>query len=196
MRSMKPTKVHPSPTFPVCAQGTFLFARAAGAAARRALEDLLRTSAPVALLTIDFTGVEAMTNSFTDEFLCKFYVSVAAGDAAVQGVRLVGLNEETRDAVTVCLERRKQIAVDGDVGSLLGDTAVLAETYGHAQQLGTFRAATLAEALQISLPNANNRLKRLVGAGALKRERASGPESGGKEFAYALPGAVEDGPGG
>ena len=41
------------------------------------------------LLTIDFGGVEAMTNSFVDEFLGKFYLLLAAGDVSADGVRLV-----------------------------------------------------------------------------------------------------------
>jgi predicted transcriptional regulator len=70
---------------------------------------------------------------------------------------------------------------------LLGDAAILADTYAATRRLGDFRAAQLAEELGISLPNANNRLKKLVEAGALYRERGSGPERGGKEFTYCLP---------
>lgn len=187
---MKPPKQKASLTFAVRDFGPFLFTRDAGIAARNDLEDKLRRSGPVALLTIDFTGVDAMTNSFTDEFLGKFYVALAAGDSAADGVELSGLNEETRDAVTVCLERRKQIAVDAATHDLLGDAAVLADTYRQARQLGTFRASALSEALQITLPNANNRLKRLVEAGALTRERSPAPDRGGKEFTYALPRAA------
>jgi hypothetical protein len=184
---MKPPKRKASLTFAVRDFGSFLFTRDAGITARKDLEDRLLASGPVALLTIDFTAVEAMTNSFTDEFLGKFYVALAAGDSRTEGVELAGLNEETRDAVTVCLQRRKQIAVDAATHDLLGDAAVVLETYNRARQLGAFRASTLAEALQISLPNANNRLKRLVEAGALTRERATGLERGGKEFTYTLP---------
>lgn len=184
---MKPPKQKASLTFAVRDFGSFLFTRSAGITARNGLEDKLRSSGPVALLTIDFTGVDAMTNSFTDEFLGKFYVALAAGDSGVDGVELAGLNEETRDAVTVCFERRRQIAVDAATHDLIGDAAVLLDTYHQARQLGAFRASALSEALQISLPNANNRLKRLVEAGALTRQRASGLERGGKEFTYALP---------
>jgi len=184
---MKPPKQKASLTFPVRDFGPFLFTRNVGVSARKELEDKLHNCGPVALLTIDFAGVDAMTNSFTDEFLGKFYVALAAGDSGAEGVELDGLNEETRDAVTVCLERRKQIAVDAATHELLGDAAVLADTYQQARQLGAFRASALSEALHISLPNANNRLKRLVEAGALKRERSTGPERGGKEFTYALP---------
>ncbi|MGW7824114.1 winged helix-turn-helix transcriptional regulator [Streptomyces puniciscabiei] len=184
---MKPKKREAPLTFTVRDHGTFLATRATGAAARTALENQLRAAAPVVLLNIDFHGTEAMTNSFTDEFLGKFYLSLAAGDIAAAGVQLVGLNEETRDAVTVCLERRRQFAVDGETHELVGDAAVLADTYALARKLGSFRAAALAEALGISVTNANNRLRRLVDAGALRRDRAPGPERGGKEFTYRVP---------
>ncbi|MGI5438647.1 MarR family transcriptional regulator [Streptomyces shenzhenensis] len=173
-------------TFPVQPYGQFLFTRAAGATARADLEERLRRSDARALLTIDFTGVTAMTNSFADEFLGKFYTLLAA-ENAVEAVQLGGLNEETRDAVNVCLQRRKQFAVDAESRTLLGDAEVLADTYRCARELNTFRAAELAEELHISLPNANNRLKRLLEAGALRRERSAGPDRGGKEFIYSVP---------
>jgi hypothetical protein len=181
---MNPQKRETMLRFPVKEHGTFLATRAKGVETRQALEKQLADAVPLTLLTVDFGGVEAMTNSFVDEFLGKFYLLLAAGDIRADGVCLAGLNEETRDAVTVCLERRKQIAVDGDTHELLGDTAVLASTYAEARRLGVFRAAQLAETLGISLPNANNRLKRLVEVGALHRERASGPDRGGKEYTY------------
>lgn len=184
---MKPKKTGEPLTFTVVQFGTFLSTRDLGAQARIQLEAEVRDTAPVAMLSIDFKGVEAMTNSFADELVGKFYLLMAAGDIQAGGVQLVGLNEETRDAVTVCLERRKRFAVDGDEQVLLGDAAFLADTYDLVCRLDEFRATTLAEALGISLPNANNRLKRLVEAGALQRDRAAGPEHGGKEFAYRVP---------
>ncbi|MFF3891267.1 winged helix-turn-helix transcriptional regulator [Streptomyces sp. NPDC001914] len=183
---MKPQKRETLLTYPVKEHGPFLATRTAGDRARRYLEERLTAAAPVAMLTIDFGGVEAMTNSFIDEFLGKLYLHLAAGDIPADGVQLTGLDEETREGVTVCLERRKQIAVDGDTHELLGDAAVLADTYAQTRQLGEFRTAQLAETLGISLPNANNRLKRLVEAGALHRQRGSGPDRGGKEFTYSL----------
>lgn len=192
---MKPTKREVQLTFAVHQdRGSFLATRATGSDARVAMEQEIRAHATVDLLVIDFTGTEAMTNSFTDEFLGKFYLSLAAGDVPAAAVSLVGLTEETRDAVSVCLERRKQVAVDADTHQLVGDSAVLASTYEQAQILGTFRAGALAEALAISVTNANNRLKRLVEAGALRRDRVAVPERGGKEFSYTVPDASAPAP--
>lgn len=128
-----------------------------------------------------------MTNSFADELVGKLYTSLAAGDVTSGGIRLIGLNEETRDTVTVCLERRKLVAVDGDEERLLASDELLQATYAVARRLNHFRAADLATELAISLPNANNRLKRLTEAGALLRQPDPERERGGKQFSYQLP---------
>ena len=187
---MKPTKqAAPACTFIVhdVDQRTFLAFRDIGAATRKRLEDELARCAPTDALVIDFRDIEAMSNSYADELIGKFYVALAAGDVAASTVRLAGLNEETRDAISVCLERRKLAAVDADLGTLIGQAAAIEDTYIRAVQLGEFRAGDIAEAMEISLTNANNRLKRLVDAGALHRERTSSPEHGGKEFTYRVP---------
>ena len=187
---MNPKRESPL-TYEVREHGTFLSTRATGITARTAMEAQLRHGeANAAMLQIDFTGVAAMTNSFVDEFLGKFFLAVAAGDAPIAGVELAGLTEETREAVIVALERRKQFAVDGATHELLGDAEFLAETYQWARKLGSFRASAMADHLRISLPNANNRLKRLVDAGALRRDRVLMPERGGKEFTYRLPDVI------
>ena len=184
---MNPKRESPL-TYEVREHGAFLSTRATGITARTAMEAQLRDSeANASMLHIDFTGVAAMTNSFVDEFLGKFFLAVAAGDTPIAGVELAGLTDETRDAVIVALERRRQFAVDGTTHELLGDAEVLADTYDWARKLGSFRASAMADHLGISLPNANNRLKRLVDAGALRRDRISTPERGGKEFTYRLP---------
>lgn len=186
---MKPKRTGPpTHTFSVAtAKNQFLAFRDRAAETRSRLEHDLAASAPIDELIIDFHGVEAMTNSFADELIGKFYVAFAAGDVAVSTVRLTGLNEETRDAISVCLERRKLAAVDSDNGALIGQAAAIEDTYSRAVQLGEFRAADIADSMQISLTNANNRLKRLVDAGALHRERVASPEHGGKEFTYRVP---------
>ncbi|MCK2214051.1 MarR family transcriptional regulator [Actinomadura sp. ATCC 31491] len=128
-----------------------------------------------------------MTNSFADELIGKLYTSLAASDVTSGGVQLLGMNEETRDAVTVCLERRKLVAVAGDEQRLLASDELLQATYAVARHLNQFRAADLASELAISLPNANNRLKRLLEAGALCRQPDPERERGGKQFTYQLP---------
>lgn len=72
----------------------------------------------------------------------------------------------------MCLERRDLIALEWRDGrqSLLAASDVLVETFVLAEKLGTFTAMNVAERLNITAPNANNRLKRLVSARALIRE--------------------------
>ena len=184
---MNPKNSEAALTFDVGRHGSFLATRDSGAETRYELEARVRQAAPVAMLRSAFHGGEALTYSFAEELIGSVYVQLAAGDVQADGVELVGLNEETRDAVTVCLERRKRLAVDGDEQVLVGDATVLAETYDIVRRLEEFRATEVADALGISVPNANNRLKRLVEAGAIRRDRSTGPEHGGKEFVYSVP---------
>jgi hypothetical protein len=167
----------------------FLSTRASAADARRMLEHQLEPSDD-RLIIIDFAGVEAMTNSYADELIGKLYGALAAGDVTSGGVQIIGLNEETRDAVTVCLERRKLFAVDAEQQTLLAADDILQTTYDQTRQLSAFRAADLARELDVTATNANNRLKRLVAAGALRRERSQGPESGGRQYTYCMPHAA------
>lgn len=165
-------------------QVQFLATRAKGHVVREDLEDLIARERPDGVL-IDFVGVEAMTISFADEFLGRFYASLAAGDVLAQTVLLLGLNEENLATVSICLERRDLAAVaiiDGHP-TLLSTLEHLVETYEAALNLGTFSALELAAGLAVTPQNMNNRLKRLVEAGAIRRRRVH-TERGGKEFAY------------
>jgi hypothetical protein len=167
--------------------GTFLATRGSARVARADLESRIASRGRVDTVLIEFAGVEAMTISFADEFLGRFYASLAAGDVPADGVLLLGLNEETCEAVSVCLERRDLVAVGVSDGqqTLLGAAEFLTETYRQALTLATFSAAELSDLLKISPQNMNNRLKRLVAAGAVQRRRVA-PERGGKEFVYSV----------
>ena len=165
-------------------QVQFLATRGKGRAAREELEDRIKQIHADGVL-IDFTHVEAMTISFADEFLGRFYASLAAGDVLVEAVVLLGLNEENLETVRICLERRELAAaavIDGHP-ALLSALEYLVETYDRALGRGTFSALDLSAELGISPQNVNNRLKRLVEAGAIQRRRVTS-DRGGKEFAY------------
>lgn len=161
--------------------GQFLATRSKGRTIREDLEDRIIRQRPDTIL-IDFAGVEAMTISFADEFLGRFY---AALDTDAPAILLLGLNNENVATVSICLERRDLSAaavIDGQ-HMLLGAPEYLNETYRHALNLGTFSALDLSFELNISPQNMNNRLKRLVAAGAIQRRRVTAGH-GGKEFAY------------
>jgi DNA-binding transcriptional ArsR family regulator len=188
---MKPEKIISGAiAFAVGKYGAFLATRDAGRSARHDLETAITTAAGEHTVIIVFDAVDAMTISFADEFLGRFYSDLASGDINVRGTLLRGLNDDTREAVAVCLERRDLAGVEITQGGgiLIGGADFLIDTYTEALKLGTFRAAELSEALEITPQNANNRLKRLVAAGAVHRRRALTSERGGKEFVYvALP---------
>jgi hypothetical protein len=177
-------------TFYVVKVKDFLTTRDLG---RRTLRDLQdKTSGGADTVVIDFDGVIAMTISFADEFLGEYYSTLAGRDTLPAVVALTGLHEELRETVAICLERRDLIAVEAQHGTstLLAASNVITETFELAQELarkvGVFTAMNVASQLNISAPNANNRLKKLVSARALIRQQGVA-ERGGKEFLYVLP---------
>jgi hypothetical protein len=189
MASVKPEMTMSSVLdFPIAQYGTFLATRASARNAREDLEAGIKALGSSTTVYIRFDDVEAMTISYADEFLGRFYSSMAVGDVATAGVLLSGFNEETRETVTICLQRRDVIAlaVDNNQTILLGRFEPLADTFQAVLDLGEFRANDLAAALAITAQNANNRLKRLVEAGALQRRQAPVSNHGGKEFVYKV----------
>lgn len=173
-------------TFDVAEGERFLSTRPRGRSALRTMED--QTPANLSLLVIDFTNVDAMTVSFTDEFLGTYYSALATHDGPPTTVTITGLNDDTRETIIISFERRDLIALEQQASrlTLLAASEVLNETFELAQELETFTALNVAERLNITSPNANNRLKRLVAARALIRRRGVA-ESGGKEFTYSAP---------
>lgn len=176
-------------TFAVGQYGAFLATRGRARTIREELEARIAADKASDTVVIDFGGVDAVTVSFADEFLGRFYVGLAARFTRPVAVLISGLNEETTEAITICLERRELFAAsrNGDDRRLLGAQEFLAESYQHALRLRRFKAGELAASLGITPQNANNRLKRLVEAGALRKERVTPAGRGGKEFSYALP---------
>lgn len=176
-------------TFDVGQFGPFLATRSSARSARTKLENKSASLDAPDVIVIDFAGVDAMTISFADEFIGKFYTTVGAGDISPQVILIRGLNEETHEAVAVCLERRELVAatmIDLEI-HLIAAPDFLQETYRHASILGTFRAIDLAKELGVTPQNVNNRLKRLAAAGVIRRELSNASGRGGKEFMYTVP---------
>jgi DNA-binding transcriptional ArsR family regulator len=189
MLSMKATKVIDSSIqYEVSRFGTYLATRATGAKLRDDLERVLREGRGATAVEISFSRVQAVTVSFADEFVGRLLTSRAAGDLPEVHIVLSGLNEEVREAVAICLERRAAVALhrSGRRLELLGADSVLEETFSAVQRYPAFRASELASQLKITPQNANNRLKRLVDHGVLLRRRDA-PEGGGREYIYRLP---------
>lgn len=174
--------------FAVGKYGSFLATRGRAKSAREDFEAAIEAQPGTSLVSIRFEDVEAMTISFADEFLGRFYGTLASSPARTKIIQLTGFNDETREAVSICLERRDlaALSIDSDKPVLVGKTEVLQETFQAALALGQFRAAELAKVLSITAQNANNRLKRLVNAAAIQRRQAPVSTRGGKEFLYAV----------
>jgi hypothetical protein len=165
----------------------FLATRSKGREIREALEDQVAQSSPDEVV-IDFAGVEAMTISFADEFIGRFFAALDTVDLRSPAVVATGLNEENLTTLSICLERRElaAAAIVDDHPVLIGAPDYLVETYRHALSLGTFSALDLAQRLDITPQNVNNRLKRLIDSAAIRRRRVVGGR-GGKEFTYTAP---------
>jgi hypothetical protein len=162
--------------------------RARGLQYRQELEQLLAAAPADENVVISFQNVKVMTGSFTDEFLAKLLVARAAGLTGRAPVVLTGLSEEAAEEVDLCVERRKAVAVWADESrvQLLGGDEMLKQTFAAAARRGEFRAGDLAADLGTTNQNINNRLKRLLEAGALQRDRYD-PAAGGREFRYRIP---------
>jgi hypothetical protein len=178
-----------STSFPVVQLGEFPATRPRGQEGRARLDDLLEGRSNVDL-TIDFAGVRVMNISFADEFLGKFLTSHEFSSSGTT-VKVAGLNSDNRYSVLVCVERRKTAVVileeDGAL-ALLGDP-ILVETFEVARELEQFKSNDIAERLSLSSQNANNRLKRLAEAGALRKKQVTGSSRGGREFVYEAVGS-------
>jgi len=179
-----------SSTFSVFQLGKYPATRALGQDGRGRLDDLLGEREDIDL-TIDFAGVEVMNISFADEFLGKFLTS---HDFSAKGtlVKIAGLNADNYYSVVVCIERRETqvVAVDQEDNLVLVGDKMLADTFEQTIQLGSFKANELAERMSLTAQNANNRLKRLAEAGAVRKAQVTGSTRGGRDYLYGVPSAA------
>lgn len=169
--------------------GPFLVTRSEGERIRRELEDAFEGAVAAGqVLELDFTAVTAMTHSFVDECIGQLLSRRATGDVPEALLIATGLSDETAEEIDVALSRRRVglVHADGERLVLLGADDYLRETYLRAAERGEFKAMDLADDLQTTPQNINNRLKQLVGIGALQRLRSS-VAGGGREFLYQLP---------
>lgn len=168
--------------------GPVVMTRERGRADRERLEALAIEATAGVVIVIDLSAVKAMTVSYADELIGRFLSSRAVGDQDDRGVIIRGGNDDVRETLEAVLDRRGvgAIYIDGRGRSFaLGGPAWFAGTVAQAQDLGVFRAAQLAERLDLSPQAANGRLKQLSAAGAVLRERVV-PDGGGKEFEYRI----------
>lgn len=175
----------PAIKFDVSQLGDVLVTRQSARDGRYLLEDAVKSRGTVDL-TIDFAGVTAMTASFIEEFLVKFVFGLDISRHNCT-VTLSGLEAENFESLCMCLEMRNCCAVvvnSEGAASLIGPI-IATEAFNVAEEMGSVTATELGVRLGISANAANNRLKELWLAGALRRSRLSTSPRGGKEFVYA-----------
>jgi len=157
-----------------------------GDALRAELERRFAAARPTEL-EVSFDGIDAVTISYIDAFLGRFLTELTAAHRDPVLFLLTGLTEDTSSEVDAVMGRRKLLAaaiVDGRP-TLLGADAYLESTFIEATRLGRFTPNDIAASLSVTAQNANNRLKRLVAMGVLRRSR-SDPAEGGREYAYEV----------
>lgn len=138
------------------------------------------------VLEIDLSGVEAMTISFADELIAKLAAERRIFGNDDSFFLISNGSPEVIETIEVALDRRNLFVAhrkrDGRQ-TLLAAGMHLQETFRVAQDLGEFTAKDLAEALGLSAPAANNRIKLLAQAGAVTRVRHD-PAGGGRQYIY------------
>lgn len=137
-------------------------------------------------LTITFDGVAGMTHSFIDEFLGRF-LSMDELERLGITVKVASMSHENLETLEVCLERRSEFVAHVDAQDrlrLLAADQVAQDTFQAVVERGRCKAVDVAEMLNTSPQNANNRLKRLARFGAVRKSPVTGGSRGGREFAY------------
>jgi hypothetical protein len=132
---------------------------------------------------IDFEGVEAASVPFLREFLAPLLTNPNSGPFVVSNASF-----DVAETLDLTLRQRGLVVAALPEGELYGGESGAREVFTFATKADSeIRAAEVASSLGISIQAANNRLKALLSAGALRRESVS-PPHGGREFAYIAPG--------
>jgi DNA-binding HxlR family transcriptional regulator len=134
---------------------------------------------------ISFNHVEVATPSFLDELLTRLQGLLLANEDAL--VVVASMNDDVVESLELVVSHRGMVlgALDNGQLRLLGGGQHLQETLMAAEQLGTFRATDLAEALELKLPNLHQRLATLREAGVVRRTPDS-TATRGKRHNYAV----------
>lgn len=166
-----------------------LWGRPLGREVRPEIEEQLAALAPGETLTVDLTGVQVMDHSFAGEVFGRLY-GLLATEYSGRVLLLTGLSNDVRDDLSVTLAAMELIALafkSTRTWEILGKASDTdRETLAALQRLKEATAPQIAEALDIKLPAANGRLKKLSEAGMIVRMRVTAP-TGGEQYAYRWP---------
>jgi DNA-binding transcriptional ArsR family regulator len=166
-----------------------LWGRPLGREVRAEIEEQLTALAPGETLIVDLTGVEVMDHSFAGEVFGRLLGSLAVEHPG-RVLLLTGLSNDVRDDLSVTLAAMELTALalkSTRTWELLGKAGETdRETLAALQRLKEATAPQIAEVLDLKLPAANGRLKKLSEAGMIVRMRVTAP-TGGEQYAYRWP---------
>jgi hypothetical protein len=172
----------------LCEHGRVLATRRA---ARAVVERLSGIWAEPAAVLLDFEGVEAVTSPFLDEVLKAIHGELSHGESSL--VAAGGMNEDAYETLKMVLDRNRRALTyrEDDHYDLVTSVPHLAETYDVAKGFShKFTTPELAEALNLSVPGTNQRLKQLSEAGAVGRVRDPSAEHGKRYLYFAMSAAT------
>jgi hypothetical protein len=123
-------------------------------------------------VVLDFESVDVVTPPFLQEVVGALQEIIRRDPEAGRIVMATNMNEDVRDTLAFVLARRKQALAfrEGKRVELLEGKPKLAETLRQAQALKSFTAPQLAKRLNIRPDAAQQRLRKLLEAGAVVRE--------------------------
>jgi hypothetical protein len=172
---------------PLAEHGDVLDTRSRGEDVRWQIERKIAACSDSEALVLDFAGVRAVTVPFIEASVGQLLAGRMTGYYENHPVLAVNANDDVRGTLSLTLSHhRLALLYLGDPPVLLGGDPILNETLQQAWELRQFSALDIAQRLHVSPQAANNRLKALVGRGALRRVLIV-PPGGGKEFVYAVP---------
>lgn len=157
------------------------------------LDEAVRDQPSGAVVALDLRQLEYLGYSFVKQTIRKILRRRNAGEYGERQIVLVAEPDpEFLDGTETALKEKKLFALvvpepgvlrkDPQAGELLGAApSYLEETFRTLRDLEEATTGQLARAIDQSVQNTNNRLKRLEEMGLVRREKVSSP-SGGREW--------------
>lgn len=157
------------------------------------LDRAVRDQPPGGVVVLNLRQLEYLGYSFVKQTIRKVLRRRNAGEYGERQIVLVAeMDPEFLDGTETALEEKKLFTLvvpepgslrqDPQAGELLGAApSYLEETFRTLQELEEATTGELARAINQSVQNTNNRLKRLEEMGLARREKVASP-SGGREW--------------
>jgi len=166
--------------------GSHLWGRPKGATVRQAIEDKLGMAQTGDIVMVDFTDVEVMDYSFSNEVFGKL-LSRLPREHTGKHLALKNLNDYVKENLEPALRDLKLIAlvIQGERWQLIGNAKNTdVETLRSLEELGPADLASIAQKLGISVTACSNRLNKLAEQGLIKKLEVEKPV-GNEKYMYA-----------